>query len=285
MIAASPALSPAARQTAHRAAYQGVPGAFSEQAAQVLVGADTPLLPCPTLDDVLRAVQTGRASEAIIPIENSLAGTVPRAYELLVDHELTAIAETRLRIDHMLIARPGTRLDDVRQVHSHPVALNQCRRFIAAHGLTPVAAFDTAGAVEALMREGGGSDAAIASRRAAERHGGVILAERIQDQLENWTRFLRLVPAQHAPAMRGRNGIVTFRLRHEPGSLSRALSLLAAAGLNLTKIESRPIPDRPFEYAFLIEVTAQHADPDWPELLAPLETFAVGSRLIAAYGA
>ncbi len=204
------------------AAYQGVPGAFSEEAARALMGDDATLRPCPTLDDV-------------------------------------------------------------RHVHSHPVALNQCRRFIAAHRLSPVAAFDTAGAVAALMNGGDSDSAAIASRRAATLHGGVVIAERIQDQPENWTRFLRLVPAAAAPPRHGANAIVTFRLRHQPGSLCRALQVLADDGLNLTKIESRPLPDRPFEYAFLIELTASSRRTDWSALLTPLAAATVDARLVAAY--
>lgn len=265
------------------AAYQGVPGAFSEEAAQTLAGAEAQLLPCPTLTDVLTAVLEGRATEAIIPIENSLAGTVPQAYELLVDHGLTAIGETRLRIDHMLIAHPGTRLEDIRRVHSHPVALNQCRRFLSGHGLEAVPAYDTAGAVAALLQGTDRRAAAIASRRAAALHGGSIVAERIQDQRENWTRFLRLVPIAAAPPMRGQNAIVTFRLRHEAGSLCRALQVIAEAGLNLTKIESRPIPDQPFEYAFLIELTSTAVDTAWPAVLSPLDGATIGARLVAAY--
>ena len=263
-------------------AYQGVPGAFSEEAAWALTSADARLLPCATLADVRDAVADGRAHQAVVPVENSLAGTVPRAYELLVDHDLTAVAETRVRIDHMLIAHPSASLGSIRQVHSHPVALEQCRRFVVEHALETVPAFDTAGAVAMVMAAANPHTAAIASRRAAALHGAAILAERIQDFPENWTRFLKLVPRGDTAPMRGNKAIAYFRLTHEPGSLHRMLSVLAAANLNLTKIESRPIPDRPFEYGFIVELVSRSAL-EWRDALAPAWKVSLDGRVLGAY--
>jgi prephenate dehydratase len=249
------------------AAYQGEPGAFSEQAAWRLLGRDAALLPCPTLADVFEAVKHRRAAEAVIPVENSLAGTVPRAYELLVAYGLTARAEARIHIDHMLISHPSTRLSDIRRVLSHPVALEQCRQFIRSRDLAPIPVFDTAGAVGLVMQDADRRAAAIASRRAAELHGAAILAEGIQDHAENWTRFLRLSTGASPEDATGRKALVVFEVPHTCGSLSRALQHLAGLGLDLTKIESRPIPGRPFEYSFIVEMTCGEAAPRWREWL------------------
>ena len=265
------------------AAYQGEPGAFSEQAAWNLIGHDTPLLPCRTLGDVFEAVSAGRAGQAVVPFENTLAGTVPRSYELLLEHRLTAVAETCVRVEHMLIAHPRAKASAIRRVLSHPVALDQCRDYLRARGLEPVPVFDTAGAVGAVMDDTDRTVAAIASRRAAAIHGAAILAEGIQDHAENWTRFLQLVPAPGAAPLGGRKAMVVFELSHACGSLARALQTVAALGLNLTKVESRPIPGRPFEYAFLVEMTCGDVPPRWTEWLSTLAGVTFDLRLVATF--
>ena len=265
------------------AAYQGEPGAFSEQAAWNLFGPSAPLLPCRTLGDVFEAVTSGRAGQAVVPFENTLAGTVPRAYELLLEHRLTATAETCVRVEHMLIAHPRAHVSTVRRVLSHPVALDQCRDYLRARGLEPVPVFDTAGAVAAVMSEPDPAVAAIASRRAADLHGATILDEGIQDHAENWTRFLQLVPASAARTPAGRKAMVVFELSHACGSLARALQVVASLGLNLTKVESRPIPGRPFEYAFLVEMTCGEARPTWAEWMGDLGAVTSALRLVATF--
>jgi len=265
------------------AAYQGQPGAYSEEASWTLVGRGARLLSCETLAVLFDAVAGGRAAHAVVPVENSLAGTVPRAYELLLEHDVTAIGETCVRIDHVLIGAPATRLADVRRVLSHPVALDQCTGFIAARGMEAVPVFDTAGAVGMVMADEARDVAAIASRRAAHLHGAAILAEGIQDDDENWTRFLLLARRPAAAQGTGRKAIVAFRLRHERGTLSRALECLASRGLNLTKIESRPIRGRPFEYAFVIEATCGDLAPDWSAWLDAFRSVVTDVRLLGAY--
>lgn len=239
------------------AAYQGSPGAYSEEAAWGLLGRERFLLPCATLGDVFAAVAGGNARHAVVPVENTLAGTVPTAYELILEHALMVAGETCQRIDHVLIGPPGGSRARIRRVLSHPVALAQCSGWFARHPkLVAVPVFDTAGAVTLMLNEGDEATGAIASRRAAALLGGVVLAERIQDHDENWTRFLLL--AQSPAAIGGGRGaekaMLAFSLPHEPGSLAGALAALAGVRLNLTKIESRPIRGRPFEYQFLVEV-------------------------------
>jgi prephenate dehydratase len=256
---------PGTKGPAPLAAYQGAPGAYSETAAWALLGPDAPLLPCVTLLDVFDAVASGRASRAVVPVENTLAGAVPDAAELIVAHDVTVTGETIVQIEHVLAAPLGLRLADVRRVLSHPVALAQCTRFFHDHpAIAAVPVFDTAGAVPLALAADDHATAAIASRRAAALHGAQILAEHFQDHAENWTRFLLVTPAANwvAPPAWPHKAMIACRLRHEPGALARALAPVAARGLNLTRIESRPIHGRPFEYQFLLELQADRAGQD-----------------------
>lgn len=265
------------------AAYQGDPGAYSEQAAWALVGREARLLPCRTLAVMFDAVADGHAGLAVLPIENSLAGTVPRAFELLLERELFASAETRVHIDHVLIGSPGTTVDRVSRVLSHPVALDQCRKFITQRRFEAVPAFDTAGAVAMALEDTSGATAAIASRRAASLNNADILAENIQDHAENWTRFLLVGPRPAMEVQPGAHAILAFRLPHEPGSLANVLSRIAASRANMTKIESRPIEGRPFEYAFYLELQLAADDDALPALLNDLGSATTDLKLLGAY--
>jgi prephenate dehydratase len=243
-------------QSEYDAAFQGARGAYSEAAARQLLPPETRMLPSDTLEDVFRAVTTRRARVAVVPLENTIAGTVPGVYDLLLEHELRVIAETRLEIDHALIGTETMELEDVRRVLSHPVALGQCRAFLQRHPrMAAVAAFDTAGAVELIMRENDGSTAAIAGAHAAKAYGAKVLAEHLQDHEENFTRFVLLARADDVPGESNATRVlVVFSLRHRPGALMAALRPIADREVNLTKIESRPIPTRPFEYRFIVEL-------------------------------
>lgn len=266
------------------AAYQGDPGAYSEQAAWTLVGRDADLLPCRSLVEMFDAVSEGRARAAVLPIENTLAGTVPRAYELLLERNLSAVRETRVHIDHVLAGRAGANAERLRRVLSHPVALDQCRRFFAASpGIEPVPVFDTAGAVSLALEDGTGTTAAIASRRAAALHGAAVLRAGIQDHAENWTRFLLLTSSASPAQAHAEHAILAFRLPHAPGALARVLTRLADYRVNITKVESRPIEGRPFEYAFLLEVSLAATDAALPDCLRVLGTLTTDLRLLGAY--
>jgi prephenate dehydratase len=272
--------------TAAAAAYQGAPGAYSESAAWALLGADAPLLPCVTLRDVFDAVTSGRAGRAVVPVENTLAGAVPDAAELLVAHDVAVIGETIVQIDHVLAASPRLRLGDVRCVLSHPVALAQCTGFFREHPeIAAVPVFDTAGAVPLALAADDNATAAIASRRAADLHGAQILAERFQDHAENWTRFLLLTPGSHrvVPPAWPHKAMIACRLRHEPGALARALAPVAARGLNLTRIESRPIHGRPFEYQFLLELQADRAGQELQPAIDDLAREASWLRVLGVF--
>jgi prephenate dehydratase len=238
------------------AAYQGRPGAYSESAARRLLGPDASLLPCDTLEDAFAALAERRVARAVVPVENTLAGTVSKTYDLLLEHDLTVIGEHVEHIDHVLIGPAGASVDRLVRVLSHPVALAQCERFFRAHPeIAAVPVFDTAGAVPLALDDADGRTAAVASRAAAHLYGGSVLREHLQDHPENFTRFVLVSGDPTMPSAKSAlKTIIGLRLGNAPGALWRALEPFANAGINLTKIESRPVAGRPFEYAFVLEL-------------------------------
>jgi prephenate dehydratase len=243
-----------------RVAFQGEPGAFSEAAAIQLLGDAIRTVPRATFEAAFTAIGEGAADALLAPVENSLAGSVVRVFDLLMESRLAIVAETILPIEMQLIATPGASLSDIRSVASHPMALAQCERFFAAHPQWKrVPAEDTAGSVREMLSIGDKARAAIAGRRAAEHYHGVILAERIQDNAENFTRFVLLLPENEAAAWltpEARKVSLAMRLAHRPGALLASLEPFAKHAVNLLKIESRPIHGRPWEYQFFIDVEA-----------------------------
>ena len=247
-----------------RVAFQGEPGAFSEAAAVQLFGENIVTAPRPTFDATFRAIAEGAADALLVPVENSLAGSVVRVYDLLLQSELTITAETILPIEMHLIGCPGAALSDIRSVSSHPMALAQCERFFGQHpSVKRLPAEDTAGSVREALARGDKTHAAIAGKYAAERYRGTILAERIQDDAENFTRFVLLRPGKQAANASAPDALkmsIAMRLAHRPGSLLSSLEPFARNGVNLLKIESRPIHGRPWEYQFFVDVEADTAD-------------------------
>ncbi len=235
-------------------AFQGEPGAFSDDAARRLV-ADAETRGYGTFDGAARAAQSGETDLALLPVENSISGAVPRVYDLLWDDpRLQIVDEIVYRVVQNLIGVPGATIDGMREVRSHPVALEQCRAFLAAHPqMRPVIVADTAGAVREIAELKDPSVGAIASRLAAERYGAVVLAEAIQDVPDNFTRFF-LLKLDAEPSAAPTRACVALSLAHRPGSLRDALSAFADAGLNLRTLVSRPSPDEPFTYRFYCEV-------------------------------
>jgi prephenate dehydratase len=237
-----------------RVAFQGEPGAFSEAAALQLLGAGIITVPRATFDSAFSAIGEGAADALMAPIENTLAGSVVRVYDLLLESALVITAETILRIEHHLIGFRGVSLTELRSVSSHPMALAQCENFFLEYpGLRRMPAEDTAGSVRIVLQGNDRSAAGIAGRRAAEYYGGAILAENIQDNAENFTRFVLLRPAAE-PSPDARKMSLAMRLSHSPGSLLSSLEPFARHGVNLLKIESRPIHGRPWEYQFFLDV-------------------------------
>jgi len=269
-------------------AIPGELGSFSHAAALAAHRSEIRLVPCVDFPELFRTVAEGRAEHGVVPIENSLTGSIHENYDLLRTHSLCVVGETEIRVRHCLIVRPGTTLGQVRRVTSHPVALAQCRRFFADHpAITAVAAYDTAGSLRDLMHEHLAADAAIASALAARLYGGAVLRAGLEDHPANFTRFL-LVSRHQAPvppAAALKTSLVVS-LANVPGSLHRALSPFARRGLDLSKIESRPITGRPWEYVFYLDVLGDPMDVGAALAELTADTGAAGSvRLLGTYAA
>jgi prephenate dehydratase len=243
-----------------RVGFQGEPGAFSEAAAVQLLEEGIRTVPRATFDATFQAIADGAADALLLPIENTLAGSVLRVYDLLLESPLEMCGETILPIEHQLMGMPGAKREELRAVASHPMALAQCERFFLQNpGVKRAPAEDTAGSVREMMERGDVHFGAIAGRRAAAHYGAVILQENIQDNAENFTRFVLLLPPEHARKFRGpdaRKLSLAMRLAHKPGALLSSLEPFAEHGINLLKIESRPIHGRPWEYQFFLDLEA-----------------------------
>jgi prephenate dehydratase len=273
-----------------RAAFQGERGAFSEDAARQLLGDTVETLAYRSFDEMFDAVSSGEADAAVAPIENSLAGSVIKNYDLLEERDLTIIGETSVRIIHNLIAPRGVSFADVRHVYSHPVALAQCEKFLRAHPqLAAEAAYDTAGSVKMVVENSRGDEAAIAGATAAEVYGAEIIAAGIEDNAENYTRFLLLTRPERAAEIplpnRGgeRKTTIVFRVANRPGSLFKALAVFALRDIDLTKLESRPIAGRPWEYSFYLDLIGDQHEPRISRALAHLGEMIESIRVLGSY--
>jgi arogenate/prephenate dehydratase len=262
-----------------RLAYQGEPGAYSEAAA-LLYAPHADTLPCPSFDDVFDAVVRKRATHGVVPLENSIGGTIHRNYDLLVDHELPITGEVELDVVHCLLAMPGTSLSDIKIVYSHPQALAQCERYLKDLGVTVEAVYDTAGGAKLVAEKKLAAAAALASRRAAEVFGLEVLQEAVQDFEFNITRFAII---GGMPPADGNKTTIVFALPSTPGALFKALSVFALRDINLTKLESRPIRGRPWEYLFYVEVEARRDDLSCARALTHLAEFAKWARVLGTY--
>lgn len=271
--------------------FQGERGAFSEEAARQLVGPRAGVLPLPRFEDIFRALKTGRVTGAVVPIENSLAGSVHENYDHLQRFNLPIVGETSVRIVHNLIAPPGVAFGKIRRVFSHPVALNQCLDFFAKNPqIEKVPFYDTAGSVKMVMEEGLRDAAAIGSAVAAEIYGGRILRRSIEDDRANYTRFFLLRKPEYARRHppRERPGTVwktslVFSTRNVPGALFRALSVFSLRDLNLIKIESRPLRGKPWEYLFYVDFIGRVNDQNVRNALGHLKELADYLRVLGCY--
>jgi prephenate dehydratase len=239
---------------------QGELGSFSDEAARTFV-ADCRVVPCSVSVEVFDAVQSGKVNAAMIPIENSLAGSVAEHYDLLLSRDVFIVREFRLRIRHNLIAAPGVKIGEIKKVLSHPVALDQCRDFFRKHpSIVSVPFYDTAGSVKHVMSQQLRDSAAIASKQAAQEYGARILQKGLEDDKNNFTRFFLI--QRRRRVLEGANKTsVAFSLRNVPGALFKALSVFALRDLNLSKIESRPRRGRPWEYVFYADFLSGEDEP------------------------
>ena len=262
-------------------AFQGEPGAYSEQALFDYFGAvDT--LPCESFDMVFESVVNGVCDGGLIPIENSLAGSIHQNYDLLLRHDLHITGEYLLRVRHCLIALPGVNKTEIRKVISHPQALEQCATYLRALGVKIESAYDTAGSVKIVKESGARDTAAIASRRAAEIYEMQILEEGIEDNAENYTRFLAISQAAVKPEGEAKTSIV-FTLKNQPGALFKALSVFALRDIDLTKIESRPLQGKPWEYLFYIDFVGAAHKEKGQKALDHLSENALMLRVLGSY--
>jgi prephenate dehydratase len=273
-----------------KVAFQGELGAFSQQAIRQLLGAKATPAAYQRFDEVFAALRAKKVSAAVLPIENTLHGSVHENYDLLLRYNFEITAETNVRIVHNLIAPPGVTFEKVRKVYSHPVALNQCLDFFRRHKrVERVTFYDTAGSVKMIMRDRPADSAAIASELAAKIYGGRILQREIEDDRQNFTRFFLLEPAGSKPrTLRGsaRNPWKTslvFSTKNIPGALFRSLSALALRDLNLVKIESRPLRGKPWEYLFYLDLLGRSTDPAVQKALGHLEELADFLRVLGTY--
>jgi prephenate dehydratase len=263
-------------------AFQGEPGAYSEAATLEHFGPGAHTVPCESFDAVFAAVDAGECEYGLIAIENSLAGSIHRNYDLLIQNSLWIVGEHYLRVRHCLIAAPGVKMEDIRRVISHPQALAQCDRYLRSRGWKSEVFYDTAGAVKHLSTSGDKDSAAIGSIRASEVYNMQVLAEGIEDNPANFTRFQAISKQPTRPGEDAKTTIV-FTLKNEPGSLFKALSVFALRNIDLTKIESRPLVGTPWEYLFYIDFASSTEQPNVTRALSHLEEYAKTLRILGSY--
>ena len=275
-----------------KVAFQGELGAFSQEAIRQLLGAKAQPVACQRFDEVFAALEQRRVPAAVIPMENTLHGSVHENYDLLLKHDFTITAETNVRIVHHLIAPPGTAFAQVRKVYSHPVALNQCLDFFERHKrIERVPFYDTAGSVKMILEERPDGAAAIASELAAKIYGGRILKREIEDDRQNYTRFFLLEPKGAKPRtppgarIRPWKTSLVFSTRNVPGALFRALAALALRDLDLTKLESRPLRGKPWEYLFYVDLIGRPEQAAVRHALGHLSEIADFLRVLGSYRA
>lgn len=275
-----------AKSASRYVAFQGELGAFSHLAALKMLGERIKLLPCTSFRQVFEALRSGEAARAIVPIENTLHGSVLENYDHLLEYDFLIAGETSIRISHQLIAMPGVSFRHVTRAYSHPVALNQCKNFFQSHpDIKPEPYYDTAGSVKALMENQLKDAAAIASAIAADTYGGKILRRNIEDSRQNFTRFFLLTKQPLRP--RSTSGApktsLVFGAPNTPGVLYRAMGCFALEELNLTKIESRPFRGKPWEYLFYVDFLGSIHERNVKRALANLRECTQFVKLLGSY--
>jgi len=263
-------------------AFQGEIGAYSEEAAFHFFGPSIGVRPCETVDEVFRLVEQDEVQYGVIPVENSLEGSISRVYDLLLDSELKVGGEIELRVVHSLIANYGVKLEQIKRVYSHPQALGQCRSFLKHLKSELIPTYDTAGSVKMIKEKGIKDGAAVAGSRAAEIYGMEIIATEIEDNRNNFTRFFILSKQDCPPSGNDKTSIV-FSVKHQPGALFEFLKELAQRNINLTKIESRPTRLKPWEYNFYLDFECHREDRLAREALENLERNSLFLKVLGSY--
>ncbi|MEM7738218.1 MAG: prephenate dehydratase [Deinococcota bacterium] len=267
-----------------RIAYQGLPGAFSEQASLQFDPNSDPV-GFSDFTTAFGAAFTGDCDYACLPVENSWAGSINQTYDLLTDSELHVVGEQVVRVHHNLLVKPGMQLADIKRVYSHPQALAQCRSFIVRHELEAISDFDTAGAAKVLAENGDASSAVIASKRAGEIYGLEMLAEHIEDFEHNFTRFFILGYGEADRTEERQKSSLVIATRHRPGDLVSCLELFPQNGINMTKLESRPRRDKPWTYLFYVDIEGHIDEPKVQAALTGLMRRAAYVKFLGSYEA
>jgi chorismate mutase/prephenate dehydratase len=262
--------------------FQGEPGAYSQEAAISFFGPSVESGPFDTLEEVFKAVEDNTLPYGVIPVENSQVGSITRSYDLLLDSNVMVCGETLLRVTHCLIANKGASLESINKVYSHPQALGQCQGFLKRLGVEVIPSYDTAGSVRMIKEQKIMDGAAIASARAAQIYDMKILAREIEDNHNNTTRFFILSNHDSPPTGNDKTSIV-FMLQHRPGTLYQALGVFAERKINLTKIESRPTRQKPWEYNFYLDFEGHREDPVIQDALNKLRELTLFLKVLGSY--
>ena len=263
-------------------AFQGERGAYSESAVYQFFGADTEVKPCKDFKDVFESVKQQEVQAGVVPVENSIEGSVNQNYDLFFNYDLKVCGEVIVKVEHCLIVNPGTSLASVKAVYSHPQALAQCRSFLEKSKWELIPTYDTAGSVKLIKEKKLTDAAAIASERAAELYGMQILAKDIADNKENYTRFF-VLSTEDSPVTGKDKTSIIFSAKHEPGSLYHALGEFAKRNINLTRIESRPTKKTAWEYNFYLDFDGHKSEPRCAEALKALEQYATFVKILGSY--
>lgn len=264
-------------------AFQGEHGAYSEEACRQFFGADVTTLPCRTFEEIFAAVDGGEADFGAVPVENSTAGSINKSFDLLLEHDLKVHGEILLRVHHNLLITPG-HTGAISQVRSHPQALAQCESYLNRHKYAAVPWYDTAGSAKDLAANPAAGVAVIASRLAAQVYGLEIVEERIEDLPNNYTRFFVVGRGEPQPAPRAKTSLV-FAVPNTPGSLYHALGELATRNVNMTKLESRPRRNRPWQYVFYVDLDGHWQDDNISAAIVGLLSRAAFVKLLGSYPA
>jgi len=265
-----------------KVAFQGEIGAYSEIAVYKHFTSDAQTIPCKSFSDVFKSVEAGNVDYGVVPVENSIEGSVNQVYDLFLEYDLEVCGEIILKIEHCLLANRNADLNSIKVVYSHPQALAQCSNFLERLGCKIIPTYDTAGGAKIVKERGTNDVAAIASERAAEIYGMKVLARDISNTPDNYTRFLVISTEDSPPTGNDKTSII-FSLKHVPGSLYKALEEFALREINLTKIESRPTKRRPWEYNFYLDFEGHRNDPKCMEALKGLEKKATFIKILGSY--
>lgn len=263
-------------------AFQGEIGAYSEEAAVNFFGAGVNVKPCDSLEDVFRAVEQDEAQFGVAPVENSLEGSISKSYDLLLDSSLRVCGEIELKVSHCLIANPGATLASIKRIYSHPQALGQCQAFIKHLNCELIPTYDTAGSVKMIKDKMITDGAAIASTRAAEIYKMNIITCGIEDNPHNFTRFFVLAKEDAHPSGNDKTSVV-FAVKHKPGALFSFLEQLALRNVNMTKLESRPTRQKPWDYNFYMDFEGHREDKTSREALKQLEDYVIFIKVLGSY--